>query len=55
MAKAPGKSNREGISLIELGEMFPDEATATAWFEQGAWPERSLLPALRMHGDDRDG
>ena len=31
--KAPGKAYREGISLIELFEMFPDDATATKWFE----------------------
>ncbi|MYA79838.1 MAG: IS1595 family transposase [Acidobacteriia bacterium] len=36
---APGKSHREGISLIELTEMFPDEASATAWFEQMVWPK----------------
>ena len=27
--KAPGKSHREGISIIELTEMFPDEASAS--------------------------
>ena len=37
--KAPGKAHREGISLIQLMEMFPDEATATAWFEAQVWPE----------------
>ena len=36
--KAPGKSHREGISIIELFELFPDEATATAWFESAIWP-----------------
>ncbi len=24
---------------MELGEMFPDETTATAWFEQARWPD----------------
>ena len=38
MQKAPGKSHREGISLIELFEMFPDEATAAKWFEDVRWP-----------------
>ncbi len=37
--KAPGKSHRKGISLIELAEMFPDEATAVKWFENIYWPE----------------
>ena len=37
--KAPGKSHREGISLIELTEMFPDEESAVKWFEAIHWPE----------------
>ena len=37
--KAPGKSYREGISLVELMDLFPDEATATAWFENAVWPK----------------
>jgi len=37
--KAPGKSHREGISLIELMALFPDEETATAWFENAVWPQ----------------
>ena len=36
--KAPGKSHREGISLMELAEMFPDEESATKWFEALVWP-----------------
>ena len=36
--KAPGKSHREGISLIELTEMFPDEASAVKWWEGVRWP-----------------
>jgi len=35
---APGRSDREGLSLIEIFEMFPDEATATRWFEAWVWP-----------------
>ena len=35
--KAPGKSHREGMSLIELMEMFPTEAAATKWFEDVMW------------------
>ena len=35
--RAPGKSRREGISLIELTEMFPDEETARKWFEAHVW------------------
>ena len=42
--KAPGKNHREGISLIELAEMFPDEATATKWFEALIWPNGRHCP-----------
>lgn len=37
--KAPGRAHREGISLIELTEMFPDEQSAVEWFESIYWPE----------------
>ena len=37
--KAPGKSHREGISIIELTEMFPDETSAIKWFEDTRWPD----------------
>ena len=36
---APGKSYRQGISLLELAEMFPNEETATKWFESIYWPK----------------
>ena len=36
---APGKHYREGISLIELFERFPNDATAERWFEQQRWGE----------------
>ena len=42
--KAPGKSHREGISLIELTDMFPDEAAATEWFEALIWPDGRHCP-----------
>ena len=37
--KGPGKFYREGISVIELAEMFPDEASAVSWFESQIWPD----------------
>ena len=37
--KAPGKARRDGISLIELFDRFPDDATAEAWFEEKRWGE----------------
>ena len=36
-SKAPGKSHRKGISIIELTEMFPDEESAVRWFEAIQW------------------
>ena len=36
--KAPGKHFREGISLMKLTQMFPDEASAVKWFEETLWP-----------------
>ena len=37
--KGPGKYYRESISIMALGEMFPDEASAVAWFESIQWPD----------------
>ena len=36
---APGKAYREGISLIELFDRFPNDAAAERWFEEGRWGE----------------
>ena len=41
---APGKSSREGISIIELGEMFPTEESAREWFEERMWPDGRYCP-----------
>ena len=49
--KAPGKAHREGISLIELAEMFPDEEAAREWFENAGMAQRAALSALRQHAD----
>lgn len=35
---APGKAHREGISLMQLAEMFPTEQDAADWFESLIWP-----------------
>ena len=34
---APGRSHRDGISLIELADLFPTEAAAREWFELILW------------------
>ena len=35
---APGKAHRKGITLIEIMDLFPDEASAVQWFESQVWP-----------------
>ena len=47
---APGKSHREGIGLIELAEMFPDEAAATKWFDAGLLRGRLVARTFTFHG-----
>ena len=42
--KAPGKANRKGISLVEITRMFPDDATAEAWFVAYRWPHGAACP-----------
>ena len=42
--KAPGKAHRHGLSLIELFEMFRDDATAEAWFIKRRWPNGIRCP-----------
>lgn len=34
---APGKAHRKGITLLELSELFPDDASARQWFEGILW------------------
>ena len=36
--KAFGKSDRKGIGVLELLDMFPDEESAKKWFENLRWP-----------------
>ena len=33
----PGKPEREGLSVIELADMFPTEDSAGEWFESLIW------------------
>ena len=42
--KAPGKHYREGLSLVELTRLFPDDATAERWFVKTRWPEGVACP-----------
>ena len=42
--KAPGKSDREGISLKKLMRMFPDDEAARRWIEAQIWPDGPYCP-----------
>ena len=45
MAKrGPGKAHREGLTVIELFKMFPDDAAAEKWFEDQRWPDGRFCP-----------
>ena len=50
--KAPGKSAREGITLVQLCDMFPDENSSREWFESRVWPDGRYCPkcgSIRTH------
>ena len=50
--KAPGKSNRQGITVVQLCDMFPDEESARVWFEARVWPNGRHCPncgSIRTH------
>ncbi|MCY4515028.1 MAG: IS1595 family transposase [Candidatus Tectomicrobia bacterium] len=42
--KAPGKAHRNGISLVDLFRMFPDDSAAQAWFERARWGAKPWCP-----------
>lgn len=37
--KAPGKAHREGLTVLQVADMFPDEQSAERWFEETLWPD----------------
>lgn len=41
MTKAPGRNERNGISVIKLFQMFPDEVAARKWLEDTRWPDQN--------------
>ena len=45
MAKAPGRNERQGISLVELARAYPDDDTAEAWFVSRRWPDGVRCPS----------
>ena len=42
--KAPGKSHRTGITMLELARLFPDEEAARNWFEGIVWADGRVCP-----------
>ena len=42
--KAPGKSHREGLTIVQFMDMFPTEEAATEWFESVIWPDGRHCP-----------
>lgn len=42
---APGKAYRQGISLLQITRMFPDDETAERWFIETRWPSGPVCPS----------
>ena len=42
--KAPGKYYRDGISLLDLFQLVPNEEVAEEWFIQARWPHGPICP-----------
>ena len=42
--KALGKFYREGMSLVDLVRLFPDDASAEKWFAETRWPNGVACP-----------
>ena len=42
--KGPGKANKQGLSLKAIMRLFPDNATAEAWFVEQRWAEGVHCP-----------
>lgn len=42
--KAPGKYRRKGLTLSEMFNLFPDDATAEQWFIERRWPDGVRCP-----------
>jgi len=48
----PGKSHRDGLTIVELMDLFPTEDAAREWFESIIWPDGRHCPkcgSLRTH------
>ena len=43
MAQAPGKAHRQGISVMQVADMFVTEDKAIEWFEGWHWPTGEIV------------
>lgn len=43
--KAPGKSRRKGLTLLQIADMFGDEADAMTWISERRWPNGPHCPS----------
>ena len=43
-AKAPGRSDRKGLTITELFDIFPTDEAAEKWFEEQRWPNGINCP-----------
>ena len=43
-SKGPGRADRQGMSLIEIIKLFPDDAAAEAWFVKTRCPDGVTRP-----------
>ncbi len=41
---SPGKSHRKGLSLLDLTDLFPDDAAAERWIIEQRWPDGPFCP-----------
>ena len=48
--KGPGKAYRDGVSLVKLMKMFPDDEAARSWFERTIWPGGPYCPRCGSFG-----
>ena len=54
VSRAPGMSWRQGISLIELMEKFPDNETSEKWFIWCRWPNGITCPRCKSKNVSED-
>ena len=47
-ARAPGKSHRQGLTIIQLMDLFPSEDAARDWFEANRWPDIVTCPRCQF-------